>query len=87
MYNYFIKKTSLIFILFPWGLVAQWITRLTTDQKIPNPGMFPSADLRKYFLRLVAHKSGEDSRFESAKILSWEKYFLRHKFLTKNVPG
>ena len=25
-----------------WGLVAQWITRLTTDQKIPgsNPGKF-----------------------------------------------
>ena len=25
---------------FSWGLVAQWITRLTTDQKIPgsNPG-------------------------------------------------
>ena len=39
--------------------MAQWITRLTTDQKIPgsNPGKIEN-------------------------ILSWEKYFLRHKFLT-----
>ena len=37
---YLFIKSGRVEGVHSWGLVAQWITRLTTDQKIPgsNPG-------------------------------------------------
>ena len=56
------------------GLVAQWITRLPTEQKIPG-----SSPGKVGLFRLISHAVGKASLFQSYLIMFYRESFKENK--------